>query len=140
LNEAARADSEGYYVASVPQIPACHTQARSLDEVTERIREAIELCLEVEGTPEQDLEFVGIQRVTIAACRTPRITGSDLIAALARAGFRVLRVKGSHHFLRHEDGRSTVVPAHAGETLGPGLLHKILRDCQLTAEQLAELL
>jgi predicted RNase H-like HicB family nuclease len=60
-------DSEGYYVASVPQIPACHTQARSLDEVIERIREAIELCLEVEGTPEQDLEFVGIQRVTIAA-------------------------------------------------------------------------
>jgi predicted RNA binding protein YcfA (HicA-like mRNA interferase family) len=72
--------------------------------------------------------------------RTPRITGSDLIAALARAGFCVLRVRGSHHFLRHEDGRSTVVPAHAGETLGPGLLHKILRDCQLTAEQLAELL
>ena len=60
-------DSEGYYVASVPQIPACHTQARSLDEVTERIREAIEVCLEVEGAPEQDLEFVGIQRVTIAA-------------------------------------------------------------------------
>jgi predicted RNase H-like HicB family nuclease len=60
-------DSEGYYVASVPQIPACHTQARSLDEVTERIREAIELCLEVEGTPQPDLEFVGIQRVTIAA-------------------------------------------------------------------------
>ncbi len=58
--------------------------------------------------------------------RTPRITGSDLIAALAK--------------LRHEDGRSTAVPAHAGETFGPGLLHKILRDCQLTAEQLAELL
>src|SRR4051795_6736719 len=57
-------DSEGYYVASVPQMPACHTQARSLDEVTDRIREAIELCLEVEGTPEQELEFVGIQRVT----------------------------------------------------------------------------
>ena len=60
-------DSEGYYVASVPQIPGCHTQARSLDEVTERIREAIELCLEVEGTPEQELQFVGIQRVTVAA-------------------------------------------------------------------------
>ena len=42
-------DAEGYYVASVPQIPACHTQARSLDDVTERIREAIELCLEVEA-------------------------------------------------------------------------------------------
>ena len=60
-------DSEGYYVASVPQLPGCHTQARSLDEVTERIREAIELCLEVDGTPGRELEFVGIQRVTIAA-------------------------------------------------------------------------
>jgi len=60
-------DAEGHYIASVPQIPACHTQARSLDEVTERIREAIALCLEVEGAPTQELEFVGIQRVTIAA-------------------------------------------------------------------------
>ena len=42
-------DEEGDYIASVPQIPACHTQARSLDEVTLRIHEAIELCLEVEG-------------------------------------------------------------------------------------------
>ena len=60
-------DEEGYYVASVPKIPACHTQARSLDEVMQRIREAIELCLEVEGAPEQTLEFIGIQRITIAA-------------------------------------------------------------------------
>ncbi len=45
-------DEEGYYVASVPQVSGCHTQARSLDEVTARIREAIELCLEVEGEPE----------------------------------------------------------------------------------------
>ncbi len=60
-------DAEGYYVASVPQIPGCHTQARSLDEVTERIREAIVLCLEVQGAPQQELEFVGIQRVTVAA-------------------------------------------------------------------------
>ena len=72
--------------------------------------------------------------------RTPRITGSDLIAALAKAGFDVLRVKGSHHFLRHRDGRSTVVPVHSGETIGPGLLHKILRDCQITPEQLSGLL
>jgi len=60
-------DEEGYYVASVPQLPGCHTQARSLDEVTQRIREAVELCLEVVGAPEQTLEFVGIQRITIAA-------------------------------------------------------------------------
>jgi predicted RNase H-like HicB family nuclease len=60
-------DGEGYYVASVPQLPGCHTQARSLDEVTQRIREAIELCLEVEGAPAESLEFIGIQRITIAA-------------------------------------------------------------------------
>jgi predicted RNase H-like HicB family nuclease len=53
-------DEDGYYVASVPHIPGCHTQARSLDEVTHRIREAIELCLEVNGTPGQNLEIVGI--------------------------------------------------------------------------------
>ena len=72
--------------------------------------------------------------------RGPRVTGSELIAALGKAGFGVLRVKGSHHFLRHQDGRCTVVPAHSGETIGPGLLHKILRDCQITPEQLSELL
>jgi predicted RNase H-like HicB family nuclease len=60
-------DEEGYYVASVPALSGCHTQARSLDEVTERIREAIELCLEVQGTPQQNLEFIGIQRITVAA-------------------------------------------------------------------------
>jgi len=60
-------DEEGFYVASVPALPGCHTQAKSLDELNVRIREAIELCLEVEGAPEHSLEFVGIQRITIAA-------------------------------------------------------------------------
>jgi predicted RNase H-like HicB family nuclease len=60
-------DADGYYVASVPQLHGCHTQAKSLDEVMTRIREAIELCLEIESTPAATLEFVGIQRVTIAA-------------------------------------------------------------------------
>ena len=60
-------DEEGYYIASVPQLPGCQTQARSLDEVTERIREAIELCLQVEGAPQHSLEFIGIQRITVAA-------------------------------------------------------------------------
>jgi len=40
-------DSEGYYVASIPALRGCHTQAKSLDQVMERIREAIELCLEI---------------------------------------------------------------------------------------------
>ncbi len=68
--------------------------------------------------------------------RSPRVTGHELIAALARHGFVTVRTKGSHHFLRHEDGRSTVVPVHTGETIGPGLLYKILRDCQLSVEDI----
>jgi predicted RNase H-like HicB family nuclease len=59
-------DEEGYYVGSVPGLPGCHTQARSLDDLMERIREAIELCLEVQGSPANNLEFVGVQRITVA--------------------------------------------------------------------------
>jgi predicted RNase H-like HicB family nuclease len=58
-------DSEGYFVASVPSIPGCHTQAKSLDELMERIREAIELCLEVEGDTAESLDFVGVRRVSV---------------------------------------------------------------------------
>jgi predicted RNase H-like HicB family nuclease len=60
-------DEDGLYVASVPQIPGCHTQAQSLDALMVRIREAILLCLEAQGAPPHDLEFIGVQRVTIAA-------------------------------------------------------------------------
>lgn len=72
--------------------------------------------------------------------RHPRVKGKELIKALGKAGFSVLRVKGSHHFLKHKDGRSTVVPVHAGEILGPGLFSKILSDVDLTTEQLTKLL
>jgi predicted RNA binding protein YcfA (HicA-like mRNA interferase family) len=60
--------------------------------------------------------------------------------ALRRIGFEVLRTKGSHHFMRHPDGRTTVVPVHSGETLGPGLLSKILRDTEQTRDELEDLL
>lgn len=68
------------------------------------------------------------------------VTGKALILALQKIGFEVLRIKGSHHFLRHPDGRTTVVPVHSGETLGPGLLSKILRDTEQTRDELEELL
>ena len=60
-------DREGYYVASVPQLRGCHTQARSLDKLLLRIREAIELCLEVEGPVAKSSEFIGVQRVAVEA-------------------------------------------------------------------------
>jgi len=59
-------DEAGWYVASVPSLPGCHTQARSLDELLTRIREAIEAYVEVGDSP-APLEFVGVQRVSIAA-------------------------------------------------------------------------
>ena len=58
-------DEDGYYFATVPALPGCHTQARSLDKLQQRIREAIALCLEVEGDPSCSNEFVGVQRVTV---------------------------------------------------------------------------
>jgi predicted RNase H-like HicB family nuclease len=60
-------DSEGYFVASVPTLPGCHTQAKSLDELMSRIREAIELYLEVADKElPTSLDFIGLQRVTVA--------------------------------------------------------------------------
>ncbi len=59
-------DAQGQYVASVPALRGCHTQAQSLDELMGRIREAIALCLEVQGEEMEPLDFVGVQKVTVA--------------------------------------------------------------------------
>jgi len=59
-------DTEGYYVATVPALRGCHTQAKSLDRLMQRIQEAVELCLEVEGGGSESLDFVGVQKVTVA--------------------------------------------------------------------------
>ena len=64
--------------------------------------------------------------------RLPALTGKEVLRVLGKVGFVVVRVKGSHHFLRHNDGLQNVVPVHAGDTIGPGLLSKILRDCEIS--------
>jgi predicted RNA binding protein YcfA (HicA-like mRNA interferase family) len=71
--------------------------------------------------------------------RLPRLKGKELVRALERAGFTVDRSRGSHVFLRHPDGRTTTVPIHSGETIGPGLLRAILRDVELSVDELADL-
>lgn len=70
----------------------------------------------------------------------PSITGSELIKALSKIGFAVVRIKGSHHRIEHADGRKTTIPVHGKETLGPGILLKILRDLDLTRDELLRLL
>ena len=72
--------------------------------------------------------------------KLPALTGKEVVAALEGAGFSVIRIRSSHHFMRHPDGRTTVVPVHAGETIGPGLMSKILRDCELSRGEFASLL
>jgi predicted RNA binding protein YcfA (HicA-like mRNA interferase family) len=72
--------------------------------------------------------------------KLPSLTGKQVISALGEIGFAVIRVKGSHLFLRHPDGRTTVIPVHSGETVGPGLMSKLLRDCELTREEFLGLL
>ncbi len=58
-------DEDAFYVVSVPVLRGCHTQARSLDDLMERVREAISLCLEVEAEKTEGLEFIGVQRAGV---------------------------------------------------------------------------
>lgn len=72
--------------------------------------------------------------------KLPRAKGREVVRALHRAGFALERTRGSHIFLKHLDGRVTSVPVHSGETLGPGLLRAILRDVEMSVEELVALL
>ena len=59
-------DEDGYFIGTVPQLKGCHTQAKSLDELMDRMKEAVQLCLEGEGELEEgDLQFVGVQRIAV---------------------------------------------------------------------------
>ncbi len=58
-------DSEGYLVASVPELPGCHTQAKSMDTLMRRVEEAIALCADEYIKDIKNREFLGIQRVAI---------------------------------------------------------------------------
>jgi len=64
FNVVVERDADGWYVASVPELRGCHTQAKSLDVLMTRIREAVELCLEV-ATDTPDSEFIGVQRIAV---------------------------------------------------------------------------
>ena len=57
-------DEDGYYVASVPALPGCHTQGKNLDALMKRVREVIELCVE-DGGGSRSMELVGIQQISV---------------------------------------------------------------------------
>ena len=70
----------------------------------------------------------------------PAVSGAKLVKALERAGFTVIRISGSHHVMRHPDGRTVVVPVHAGRDMPKGTLRNILAIIGMTAEDLRKLL
>jgi predicted RNA binding protein YcfA (HicA-like mRNA interferase family) len=73
--------------------------------------------------------------------KLPVISGKDFIKILEKAGFIVIRINGSHHRMKHPDGRITTIPVHKNETLPKGLLRKILReDLEMSVETLHELI
>ncbi|MDL5050599.1 type II toxin-antitoxin system HicA family toxin [Oscillatoria amoena NRMC-F 0135] len=70
--------------------------------------------------------------------RLPRLKGKELIQILKTHGFEHVRTRGSHFSMRHPDGRYTVIPIHAGETIGTGLLLKIMKDAEISKDDLLQ--
>lgn len=72
--------------------------------------------------------------------KLPSLSGEEIVSLLSKAGFQVLRQRGSHVYLKHSDGRATVVPVHKSESVGRGLLRKILRDTDLSRDEFLRLI
>ena len=68
------------------------------------------------------------------------ISAEKLVKILEKKGFIRQRQKGSHVFLQHPDGRTTIIPIHKGEKIGRGLLKKILKDADLSREEYLKLI
>ena len=72
--------------------------------------------------------------------RLPVLSAREVIRILEQVGFEVVRQRGSHVRLKHEDGRVVTVPVHSGQDISRGLLRKILRDAELSPKDLEDLL
>lgn len=72
--------------------------------------------------------------------KLPSVSGAELIATLTKIGFQIICQKGSHVRLRHPDQRMVTIPVYSGKSIGKGLLLKILRDAEITKEELNRLL
>ena len=70
----------------------------------------------------------------------PVVTGASVVKALQAAGFVLTSTRGSHHRLKHPDGRATTVPVHSGKDVPKGTLRSVLRDAGLSADDLRRLL
>ena len=67
--------------------------------------------------------------------RLPILTGLEVIKILEKVGFKTVRQKGSHVFLKHLDNRATIIPVHKGKDVDRSLLRKILRDTKISPDE-----
>ena len=72
--------------------------------------------------------------------RLPILTGVELIKILEKVGFEIIRQKGSHVFLKHQDNRITIIPVHKGKDVDRALLRKILRDTKISPNEFKDIL
>jgi predicted RNA binding protein YcfA (HicA-like mRNA interferase family) len=72
--------------------------------------------------------------------KLPNLTGAELVRALQRAGFKLQHVRGSHHIMRHPDGRGASIPVHGSQSLKPGLIVGVLHRANMTADDVRKLL
>jgi predicted RNA binding protein YcfA (HicA-like mRNA interferase family) len=72
--------------------------------------------------------------------KLPTVNATETINALEKIGFQIVRQKGSHVRMKHEDNRVVTIPIHGNKNLGKGLLRKILRDTELTVEEFLAIL
>jgi predicted RNA binding protein YcfA (HicA-like mRNA interferase family) len=70
----------------------------------------------------------------------PAVLGIKVVRALERAGFKVTRISGSHHVMRHPDGRTVPIPVHPGRDMPKGTLRNILAIIGMEADEMRELL
>ena len=71
--------------------------------------------------------------------RLPILTGLELIKILEKVGFKIIRQKGSHVFLKHQDNRATIIPVHKGKDIDRALLRKILRDTKISPDEFKDI-
>jgi predicted RNA binding protein YcfA (HicA-like mRNA interferase family) len=72
--------------------------------------------------------------------KLPILTGLELVKILEKVGFKNVRQKGSHVFLKHQDNRITIIPVHKGKDIDRSLLRKILRDAKISPDNLKDIL
>ena len=131
-------DEDGVWCAHAQLRPGvgANGEGDTLDAAVADLREALEGLVAEFGAPDE-LDSHGRRGLMPPV---PSVRGERIVRALERAGFKVARVAGSHHIMRHPDGRGTTVPVHPGRDVAKGALRGVfLADADMTVQELQRL-